>query len=314
MTHRSAGPARLAPLLLVLLAAACAPQNPPRAAAPAVPLQTLETELRTVIRTHAADTAEVAVALLDLASGDSLLIDARTPMHAASTMKVPVMLQLFRLADAGVLDVDGEIEVTNEFVSIADGSPYGLTPADDSDTEIYAHVGRTMPVRELIARMIDRSSNLATNILIERADPAAIAATLAELGASEMRVLRGVEDNVAFRAGLNNTTTAYGLMKVMESIARGTAASPAANAQMLEILEGQRFRELIPAGLPAGTRVANKTGWITGIEHDAAIVMPAGRPPYVLVVLTRGFRERAVTRAMVREIAARTHAALVAGR
>jgi beta-lactamase class A len=302
-------------LCLTALLGACAVQSAAPSAGSLEPrVERLERELRAVIEARADSGALVSVALVDLERGDSLLIDARTPVHAASTMKVPVMLQLFRLADAGALDIGGEIPVTNDFRSIADGSAYRLSPSVDSDGEIYAHVGARMPVRELIARMIDRSSNLATNILIERADAAAIARTMAELGASEMRVLRGVEDNVAFRAGMNNTTTAYGLMKVMESIARGTAASPAASAEMLQILEGQRYRELIPAGLPEGTRAANKTGWITGIEHDAAIVLPAGRAPYVLVVLTRGMTDRAATRAMVQEISARTYASLAGAR
>jgi beta-lactamase class A len=301
---------RLAALLALPLAACAAPQRPAPAPA-AAPLAALVAELDSLIRARTADTVEVAVALIDLESGDSLLREAHTVMHAASTMKVPVMLELFRAADAGRLRLDDSVVVRNEFRSIADGSRYSLSPDDDSDRALYERIGEGVAVRELIERMVTRSSNLATNLLIDAADPARIARTLDSFGASEVRVLRGVEDGPAYAAGMNNTTTAYGMMKVMEAIARGRAASPAATAEMLAILERQEFREMIPAGLPAGTRVANKTGWITGIHHDAAIVLPEGRAPYVLVVLTRGFRDTAAARATASEISARVYATIV---
>ncbi|HEV2147819.1 MAG TPA: serine hydrolase [Longimicrobiaceae bacterium] len=303
------------PLLLAL--AACAPTAP--AVAPPAPdapgvsprLAPLAAEIGRIVAGLPGDTLEVSVALLDLERGDSLLVNARERMHAASTMKVPVMLELFRRADAGELSLEDSVPVRNEFRSIADGSGYALSADDDSEREIYARLGQRMTVRELIGRMIARSSNLATNLLIDLADPARIAATLAELGASETVVLRGVEDGPAYRAGMNNTTTAYGLMKTLQGIAAGRSASPRATEEMLAILERQEFREMIPAGLPPGVRVANKTGWITGIEHDAAIVLPEGRRPYVLVVLTRGFRDREAARRVAREVSREAYRTVV---
>jgi beta-lactamase class A len=250
-----------------------------------------------IIRRHTADTVEIAVAFRDLGTGDSLLINAHVPMHAASTMKVPVMLELFRRGETS-----GALPVHNSFVSIADGSSYSLSPGQDSDTTLYGRIGQQVPVRELIDRMITRSSNLATNLLIARADPARIASTLRGIGAAEMRVLRGVEDNVAYQRGMNNTTTAYGLMRVMEAVARE-------GGEMVEILSRQEFREMIPAGVPPGTRVASKTGNITRINHDSAIVYPPGRQPYVLVVLTRGFTNSKAADAAGREISARVYRA-----
>jgi beta-lactamase class A len=254
------------------------------------------------------------VAFRDLATGDSLLIDARKPMHAASTMKVPVMLELFRRADAGELRMEEAVPVRNEFRSIADGSSYQLSRGDDGDTTLYGRVGQAVPIRELVERMITRSSNLATNLLIGHAQPARIATTLGGLGAGELRVLRGVEDGPAFRAGMNNSTTAYALMRLMEAIAAGRAASPAATREMLAVLGRQEFREMIPAGLPAGVRSANKTGNITRIAHDAAIVFPEGRAPYVLVVLTRGFRDADVAAATGRDISRAVYRAATARR
>ncbi len=305
-------------LAVILGLAACSPSGstgaPPAAPGAAGRFAALGAEVRRIVAELPGDTLEVSVALVDLQTGDSLLVDAHERMHAASTMKVPVMLELFRRADAGELALDGPVEVRNTFRSIADGSAYTLSAAADSDTEIYARLGQKLTVRELVERMITRSSNLATNLLIDLAEPARIAATLASLGASETVVLRGVEDGPAFRAGMNNTTTAYGLMKTLQGIAAGRAASPKATEEMLAILGRQEFREMIPAGLPAGVRVANKTGWITGINHDAAIVLPEGRRPYVLVVLTRGFQDQELARRTAVEVSRRSWQAVAGAR
>ncbi|HEX8245556.1 MAG TPA: serine hydrolase [Longimicrobium sp.] len=288
-------------IIPLLLLAACS--SPPRSR-PAPRTAGLEREVREIIRRHAGDTAEVSVAFRDMETGDSLLVDAHRVLHAASTMKVPVMLELFRRADAGDISLADSVEVRNRFRSIADGSTYALDPADDSDSTLYRRVGQRVPIRELITLMITRSSNLATNLLIDLADPRRIAGTMAAIGAGEMHVLRGVEDGPAFRAGMNNTTSASALMRVMEAVAGGRAASPAASREMVEILGRQEFTEMIPAGVPRGTRTANKTGSITRIAHDAAIVFPPGRAPYVLVVLTHGFSSPGSAAPVGREISA----------
>lgn len=233
----------------------------------------------------------MSVAFLDLQTGDSLLVDAHVRMHAASTMKVPVMMELFRRAGAGELPMNAPIHVRNEFISIADGGTYRLSADDDSDGELYRRVGEVMTLRELVERMITRSSNLATNLLIAEARPARIAQTMERIGARDMHVLRGVEDQAAYDAGMNNTTTAYALMRVMRAVQDPAVVGEPAAREMQAILGRQEFTEIIPAGLPEGTRVANKTGNITRIAHDAAIVYPPGRAPYVLVVLTRGFAD-----------------------
>jgi beta-lactamase class A len=314
-------------ILSALALAACAPASSPRpapaaagtaASAPASAtsprLAGVEGEVRGIIRRHAGDTAEVSVAFLDLRTGDSLLVNAHRSMHAASTMKVPVMMELFRRADAGELRLDDSVVVVNQFVSIADGSTYSLDPAEDSDSVIYGRLGQRVSIRELIERMITRSSNLATNQLIALADPRRIARTMAEIGAAEMHVLRGVEDGPAYRAGMNNTTSAHALMRVMAAVAGGRVASPEASRRMAEILGRQEFTEMIPAGVPEGTRTANKTGSITRIAHDAAIVYPPGREPYVLVVMTRGFVSPASAAPVGREISAAVWRAVAAAR
>lgn len=244
-------------------------------------------------RIAADSAAHVGVAYWRLGPGaDSLFVHDNWTFHAASTMKVPVMIQLFRMVDAGTLKLDQQITLENKFASIVDGSPYALSMDDDSDSSLYTLVGKPVTVRYLIELMITRSSNLATNTLIVLADPAKTTATMRQLGAAHIRVLRGVEDIPAYRAGLINTVTARDLAIVMAAIAQDRAASPASCAEMRRILEGQEFNEGIPAGLPPGSTVAHKTGWVDGlVRHDAAIVYPAGGTPYVLVVLTGAFAE-----------------------
>lgn len=260
---------------------------------------------------------EVAVAFLDLAP------DAPTPawsrngdlvVHAASTMKVPVLVALHRAAHEGRLALDAPLRVENRFSSIVDGSPYSLDPADDSDPELYAAVGAARTAAELARRMIVRSSNLATNLLVAQLGASEIQRGLDQLGVSGVRVLRGVEDTKAFEAGLSNTVTADGLARLMAVIAGDGAVSPAHSRAMLDVLLAQEFDDLIPAGLPPGTRVAHKTGSITGILHDAAIVLPEAAPPYVLVVLTRGFPDEARARAAIQAVARAAHGARAAPR
>jgi len=235
--------------------------------------------------------AEVSVYYRDLDGSDSLLVAPDVRMHAASTMKVPVMIQLFLDRDAGILSLDDSLEVTTTFSSIVDGSPYALTPESDSDSTLYGLQGSLMGYRDLIELMITVSSNLATNILIQQADPERVTATMRGLGADSIQVLRGVEDGPAFAAGLSNTTTARDLGVIMSGLGRGEVGSPESGAEMLEIMFRQAFRTKIPALLPEGTRVAHKTGSITGISHDSGIVYPAGASPYALVVLTRGLTD-----------------------
>jgi beta-lactamase class A len=260
----------------------------------------LEARLREIVT---ASGAEVAVAYETLDGRDRLAIDADKIFHAASTMKVPVMIELYRQVKAGTLSLADPLRVTNRFRSIVDGSPYALSEEDDSDREVYAAAGRTLTLGQLCEAMITVSSNLATNLLIEKLGVENIRRTVTRLGADAgggMQVLRGVEDGKAFEKGLNNTTTARGLLTLLLKLAHGEAAGRPSDAAMIEILERQRFNDGIPAGLPAGLAVAHKTGDITRINHDAGIVY-ASRP-YVLVVLVRGIADKKESSALIARI------------
>ena len=263
----------------------------------APPAQGLETRVRKLID---ASGAEVAVAMRTLDGRSALLIDPDKKFHAASTMKVPIMIELFRQAEAGTLRLDEPLPIKNEFHSIVDGSVYQLSVGDDSDAEMYARIGKAMTLRDLCEAMITVSSNFAANLLIERVGADNVRKTVTRLGADGMVVLRGVEDQKAFDKGLNNETTARALEVLMLAIAQGKAVSPTADADMAAILKRQTFHDAIPAGLPEGTVVGHKTGNITKIHHDAAIVY--GPRPYVLVVLVRGIADQKVSGPLIASI------------
>ncbi len=259
--------------------------------------------------------ATVAVVLSDPVSGFMVLVNPDLRFHAASTMKVPVLMALGRQVDSGSLSWDDSVTVVNRFASIVDGSPYELSAGADSDSTIYAAVGERRSVRQLAERMIVRSSNLATNILLGSvATPEGATRLIRSLGADSMVVLRGVEDGKAFDKGLNNTTTARDLATLLLAIAGGRAVKPATTRELLRILEAQEFNDGIPAGLPRGTRVAHKTGSITATWHDAALVYPTDGRPYVLVVLTRGIPEEKAGVGMHADVARLVHPYVLAAR
>jgi beta-lactamase class A len=256
-------------------------------------------EVDAVIRHYGGRGVTIAVAYRDLATGKELLRSEHVKLHAASTMKVPVMVALFQAAGRGDLKLDQPVAVRNEFRSIVDGSPFHLDPKEDGDPELYRSLGTDAPLDELMRRMIVKSSNLATNLLIELVGAPRVMERMRDLGAEDLLILRGVEDQKAFDAGLNNKVTAYDLMLVLAAVALGR---PESSERMLDILKRQEFNEKIPAGLPPGTPVAHKTGDITKVHHDAAIVYPPGGSPYVLVVLTAGIADEKVANQAIAEI------------
>ena len=228
----------------------------------------------------------VAVVAHDLADGRELTLHADRWFHAASTIKLAVLAGLFDAIDRGELPEDARVHVRNQFTSLADGRYYRVESGRDGNQEVHAYIGRTMRVRDLARHMIVTSSNLATNVLIELLGHEAIRATLERLEVDGMDFRRGVEDHRAWEAGISNRATAQGLASLLRRIAEGHAVSGPASEEMLEILHDQRFVSGIPAGLPDGARVANKTGEISTVVHDAGVVYLPDRDPYVIVVLT----------------------------
>lgn len=265
------------------------------------PAQSIPLSVQQQIQSRIASShADVAIAFRTLDSKSEFFYHSDDSFHAASTMKIPVMLELFRQSSAGKLHLSDSLPIHNEFHSIVDGSLYKLDPADDSELDLYKAEGQSRTLSQLCELMITLSSNLATNLLIEKLGVDNIRATVHSYNADGMNVLRGVEDQKAFDKGLNNTTTARALQILLTAIANGKAVDASSSQQMIEILERQHFNEGIPAGLPPGTRVAHKTGEITKIHHDAAIVFTPR--PFVLVILTRGLPDEKDSSALIADL------------
>ena len=235
---------------------------------------------------------DMAVAFLNLSDPtDSLFINTDEKFHAASTMKVPVMIELFKQEQEGKINLNDSILLVNEFKSIVDGSPYSMDIADDSDDVIYNKIGTKVSLKDLMYSMITVSSNLATNVLIELVDAKKVTATMHDLGAENIEVLRGVEDQKAYDLGLSNSTTAKDLAIIMKAIASNQAGTEADCKAMIDILKDQQFNEIIPKYLPEDVKVAHKTGSITGVHHDAGIIyLPDGKS-YVLVLLSKNLED-----------------------
>jgi len=244
--------------------------------------------------------ADVGIAFRTLDGKSEWFYHADDVFHAASTMKVSVMIELFTQVQQGKLKLGDPLTVHNEFSSIVDDSPFKLDPTDDSETELYKAEGQTRTLGELCELMITVSSNLATDLIVQKLGVENIRATVHSLNANGVNVLRGVEDNKAYEKGLNNNTTARGLEILLTAIANNQPAGIDASKQMIEILERQKFNEGIPAGLPPGTKVAYKTGELTKIHHDAGIVY-APRP-FVLVILVRGLSDIKDSSALMADI------------
>ena len=226
------------------------------------------------------------IAFKNLDNNDTILINAHEYFHAASTMKTPVMLEVFNQEKQAKFKITDSILVKNEFESIVDKSRYSLSILDDSDDVLYQNIGKKMTIQDLTDLMMTKSSNLSTNILIDKVGAENVMKLLDSLNIKENIVLRGVEDQKAFEAGLNNKTTPYGLMQVFEHIAK----TQPINSLMMKTLLDQEFNEIIPAHLPKNVKVAHKTGSITGVQHDSGIVfLPDGRK-YVLVLLSKNLK------------------------
>jgi beta-lactamase class A len=240
-----------------------------------------------------------AVAFKDIATGNELLIREREVFHAASTMKTPVMIEVYKQQAQGKLSLSDSMLIKTDFKSIVDGSTYTLPVSSDSDSITYKQIGTKRTLASLVYDMITVSSNLATNLIIERVGGPNVTQTMRDLGAKDIQVRRGVEDSKAFAKGLNNSTTAYDLMLIFDRIATGQAVSPEASKAMIATLLEQKFNDAIPAKLPKTVKVAHKTGSIVGVRHDSGLViLPDGRK-YVLVLLSRDIKDDKATSAVM---------------
>lgn len=244
--------------------------------------RTLPSDLDDVVSAWLADLAERVHPLPDLQvsyqvrdRGTVLAERASTHQHyAASTMKLPLVLAAYRRRDAGTLDLDSMLTVHNRFTSRA-GGDFGVEESEDSDPQVWAAMGTEVSLRWLCRRSIIRSSNLATNLVLEAVGLAAVTETIEVCGADGIRFARGIGDFAAQSLGVGNRVTVAGLNTLLLALADGTAAEPGTCAEVLQVLADNEIDTDVRGGLPAGVWVAHKNGWVSDAVLDAALVRPA---------------------------------------
>ena len=235
---------------------------------------------------------DFAIAFQDLnREENNFFLNENEKFHAASTMKVPVMIEMYNQASQGKFSLNDSILIENRFKSIVDDTSYEMNAAEDSEPLLYDRIGKQITLYDLMYQMIIMSSNLATNILVKEIGCKNITASMKRLGAHNTEVLRGVEDQKAYDLGLNNVTTAKDLMKIIKSIAVPSVEIAEDQMAMINVLKDQKFNDIIPRFLPIDVEVAHKTGSITGLHHDAGVVYLPNGESYVLILLSKNLKD-----------------------
>lgn len=280
---------------LILFATGCTSQKSPDTVAE------LKTEIQNILSELEGD---FAVAFQNLGDESEIIqINADERFHAASTMKTPVLIEIYKQAEAGNLALSDSIVIHNQFSSIVDGSPYEMGISEDSESDLYEMVGEKTTIYNLAYLMITKSSNLATNILIDLVDAKKVTATMRQMGADSIEVLRGVEDIKAYEAGLSNTTTADDLMIMYREIAAGNILTEQSRNEIINILKDQEHNDMFPVKLPEEAEVAHKTGWITNTYHDSGIIYLPEGGSFVLVFLSKNAPDREAVQNAAADIA-----------
>jgi beta-lactamase class A len=280
------------------------PTPPPRIEA----LDALHARFEALERSSGAQS--LAVAVYDTETHANFRRHADRWFHAASTIKVAILLGVYASIHHGWLLAHSRLHVRNRFLSAVDGQPFRVLADRDANSEVHDAVGKMMRISDLALHMIATSSNLATNLLLDLVGLATVQRALDELGIDGIDIRRGVEDERAFEHGINNRVTADGLVQLLRLIAEERAFSPELSREMLGILHRQEFRNGIPARLPTAVRVAHKTGEISTVAHDAGVVYPPGRKPYVIAVLTEWAPDASGRSATIAEVSHSVYEAL----
>jgi beta-lactamase class A len=234
--------------------------------------------------------------------------------HAASTIKIAILLGVYASIHHGWLLPQSRVHVRNRFASAVDGTPFRVLADRDANSEVHAAIGKMMRVTDLALHMIATSSNLATNLLLDLVGLETVQRSLDELAIDGIDIRRGVEDELAFEHGINNRVTADGLVQLLRLVAEERAFTPELSREMLTILHAQEFKNGIPARLPRAVRVAHKTGEISTIAHDAGVVYPPNRQPYVIAVLTEWSPDASGRSATIAEVSHAVYDLLTEGK
>lgn len=266
----------------------------------------LDQRIRSAVAANAATLGmRVGVALRWIETGEEATIDADEPVPLASVVKVPALVEAFRQIERGLLRLDDRWSLSMRLKTVGSGI---LRNLDD---------GLALTVRDVLTLMIAVSDNTATDMLLDRLGVATVDARMRELGLDQIRVrhtireifddmlpsgdpsqdpralARWEEEHGVRRGGFsysrgpdNNVGTPRDVMRLMEMIFQGRAADPSSCRAMLDILARQQHNERFPRYLPAGTRVAHKTGSFAGISNDAGILYVGDTAHLAFAVLT----------------------------
>ncbi len=238
----------------------------------------------------------VGIVVEDVATGTTSGVNAGTEMPAASTIKIPVMVEVFQQLGAGSFDLNTKLRLRRSDKDWGSGDLAG------------ARVGSSYTVARLLALMIDVSDNTATNMLIRRVGRQRINATMIRLGLTHTRLSDFIRTQGSMIRWALRSSPAD-MAHLLGAMAKDQLIDQWSSRQMIAILRGQHYNGLLPAPLPAGTSVAHKTGTLHDTLNDVGIVYE-GEAPYVIAVMTTDLRTLDSGRRFIRHVSRLAYDAL----
>lgn len=244
--------------------------------------------------------ADVSVAFRSLDGSQELFIKAESPFPAApAVIQIPVMIELYAQAQAGEVRLTDTIVVHNGFRSLADGAPFQLDAKADPDRDLYKQIGKPVSLRDLCEDMIARNSSLAADLLIEKLGIDNIRQRLSALHISGLEFARAIEPAGGNSKGPNNATSARAVLELLYSLAKRQDSGDDAGKEMIGLLARAALSQPPTAGMPSDPR-NRETVELAGLGQQSVIVY--GPHPYVVVVLTRGIANPAISAALMAQI------------
>jgi beta-lactamase class A len=231
----------------------------------------LENEINDIVSLYP---GKIGVAVKDLNSDYYYGINDNVYFPAASIIKVPIMVEIFKQRDEGKLTLKDEI-ILNASDKVAECGVLQYRP-----------IGTRLLIKKLLNLMITQSDNTAAKILTRKVGERNINKTLKKLGLNST-VIRD-RTMLSKKVGSNNITTPFDTLKLFELIYREKLMSKESCQEMMGILKAQKMRWGIPKAIPQGIEVAHKTGSLRGVYHDAGIVY-SQNGPFILCVFTKNF-------------------------
>jgi len=239
----------------------------------------------------------VAVSIYDIRSDDAISINGDDQLPAASVIKIPVMVEVFRQIEIGRFSMNRTVTLLERDRDCGFGAL------------CEARWGSRLTVRELLWRMITRSDNTAANMLVRLVGRRSVNQTMQDLGLTQTRLGDTIHSDGDIRV---LRTSANDMMRLLSAIAAHQVVSDRASDRMLQILAGQVHNQLLPEPLPRGLVVAHKTGTLHDTLNDVGIVELPGSP-YVICVLTTHFGDLDDAQAFIRSVSRLTYQSFSAG-